>query len=144
MEEVPHQLLGHRLSELTADLQRMMVVKSGVDARPKDLVDQVAGVFKGVIMHTVHKRLAVHQDVYTRGAEKAGDQRRHRPGYAAVCRGILWMSRRRSQWKPGRIRSQIGVAASGENGGYGPPEAVLIFGIEASDGRVREPGPKHR
>src|SRR5690349_5390014 len=63
----------------------MMIVKASIDARPKDLVHQVAGVFKTVLKHATCKRLAVRYDVYMGGAKKKiGDQRRHGSGNAAV------------------------------------------------------------
>ena len=78
----------------------MMVMKASVDAGPKDLVHQVAGIFENVLMNAVGKRQAVSYDVYMSGTKKAGGQRRHGAGDAAVCRGILGMSRCRAQSKP--------------------------------------------
>ena len=48
-----HQLLSHRLAKLPSGFERMMIMKAGIDAGPKDLVHQVTGVFEDVVMNAV-------------------------------------------------------------------------------------------
>jgi hypothetical protein len=66
----PIQLSRHRLAELASSFERVMVVKAGVDASPKDLVHQVACIFENVLMNPVFKCQAVRYDVYMSGTKK--------------------------------------------------------------------------
>src|ERR1700693_85920 len=101
-EVFAHQLLGHRLSELPSNLQRMVVMKAGIDAGPKNLVHQGTRIFESVLVYAVRESLAVRKDVYVRGTKEVGNPRRHGPCYAAVGRRVLGVCGGSAQCRPGR------------------------------------------
>ena len=70
---VARQLLTDRLAKLPSNFERMVIVKSGIDASPKHLVHQITGIFEDVLMDAVGKRQAVRDEVYTSGPKIAGD-----------------------------------------------------------------------
>src|ERR1039458_4658446 len=77
-EMVPHQFARHRLPELPPHFQRMIKMEAGINPRPKNLIHQVPGVFKGVLMNAIRESLAIGNHMHAGGAEEAGDQSEER------------------------------------------------------------------
>ena len=67
----PDEFLGHCLPKLPSDLQGMVVVETGIDARPKYFVHQVARVLERMLVESVRESSAVNRYVYPRASEVA-------------------------------------------------------------------------
>ena len=91
--------------------ERMIKMEAGIDARPKYLVDQVAGIFKHMLMDAVREDLAVGKHVHPRGAEEARNELRRGPGDAGVGGRIFGVPRSGAQRQPRRIGNQAGSAS---------------------------------
>src|SRR5260370_42396202 len=100
----------------------MVIVEARVDARPKDLLEQVTRIVECVGMNTVGERQAIDHDVYFSCSEVVPDQAGHRSRNTSVCRRIFRMVGRNPQRCPVRICDQIWIPPADTNGGYGAPE----------------------
>src|SRR5262245_39773684 len=138
----PQHFAGNGGAELLPILQRAMEVKAGIDARPKDFVDKVAQILKRVGVHSIRKRRAIGNEMRLGGAEVSRQHREYRSARAGMSRRILWVAARRAERKPAGIRLQIGIAASGRNGGRGPPERAGVIGVDTPDTRARVSAPQ--
>lgn len=120
-EEAFDDVLCHRLSQCTAGLQRMEEVETGVDARPEDLVHQVTGIFKNVLVDAMGEGFAIGDNVDLCGAEKRRDHRGCGARQAAMRRGIFRMV--------GVVPSadQFGSAVKSE---LPPPAGIAVTGLQ--------------
>src|SRR5260370_35509456 len=64
----------------------MVIVEARIDARPKDLLEQVTCIVECMGMNTVGKRQAIDHDVYLSCSEVVPDQAGHRSRNTSVCR----------------------------------------------------------
>jgi len=90
----------------------MVIVEARIDARPKDLLEQVTRVVECVGMDTVGKRQAIDHDVYLSCSEVIPDQASHSSRNTSVCRRIFRMVGRDPQRCPVRICDQIRIPSA--------------------------------
>src|ERR1022692_1857946 len=130
--------LRHRLSKLTAGLQRMIEVEPRIHASPEDLVHPVARVFKHVLVDAIGECQAVRDNVDPGGAEEARNQRGRGACHATVSRRIFGMVGSRPLGDPGRVGGRAGVSAACLDRSDRPPEAVLVLCVETDRKSVVE------
>src|SRR5258708_30990360 len=120
----------------------MVIVEAGVDARPKDVLEQVPCVVKGVRMNPIAEHAAFEDNVHLSCAEITWDEAGQWDSDTTVCGWILRMAGRYPQRSPIGICDQIRITPANPNRGYRAPEVIRELGIPTTDSRIRSAGPK--
>ena len=87
LEMMVEELLAHTTPQDAALFQRMPIVESGVNSRPKYLVKQIVRIFKRVRVHAVWEGETVYNDVHLGSVEIVFNQLGDAARYAAVAAG---------------------------------------------------------
>jgi hypothetical protein len=92
-EVPPEELPADSSAKGATVFERMAIVKTSVDARPKDLFEQVTRVVEGVRMNTIAEGQAVYNDVHLARPKVIPDQAGNYPRNAPVRRRIFRVAR---------------------------------------------------
>jgi len=77
LEAGPSYMLRYGFTQLRAVFDRMQEMKGGNDPRPRDFIEPIPGVLKGVSVNAVGERQAINDDVYFWGSKETFHHMRH-------------------------------------------------------------------